>query len=310
MTLPVATRVPPVTRAIDTVPDTTGGPRNHGYRLGHKVERREFQSGITFWPHMVRVRHRRVRRLRVRHLKNAPILEALVDFRVTLPKDVDAERFRALAEAVGDRYPIVEAMHSYQASITFQPGTGKPMDARTAEVHPGGYVFRSSDRLNVVQFRVDGFTYNRLRPYTSWDELRPEILRLWGLYQRAARPETCSRITARYINRIDVPWGGELSDFLTAPPILPEGFPDILTGFITRIIIHDPEPDVFASVTQASQVQMDPQSASIILDIEAYRQSDVGALDKQVEPTLAGLHDMKNRIFFGSLSEDQLKRYE
>ena len=170
--------------------------------------------------------------------------------------------------------------------------------------------FRSSDRLNVVQFRVDGFTYNRLRPYTSWDELQPEVLRLWGLFQQAARPETCSRITARYINRIDVPWAGELSDILTAPPTLPEGLPDVLTGFITRVIIHDPALDLFASVMQASQVQMDPQSAAVILDIEAYRQSDAGALGDQVEPTLANLHDMKNRIFFGSLTEDQIKRYE
>jgi uncharacterized protein (TIGR04255 family) len=63
-------------------------------------------------------------------------------------------------------------------------------------------------------------------------------------------------------------------------------------------------------VTQASQVQLDPQSAAVILDIDVYRQSDVGALLDKVEPSLAVLHDMKNRIFFGSLTEHQVKRYE
>jgi uncharacterized protein (TIGR04255 family) len=247
---------------------------------------------------------------RVRHLKNAPILEALVDFRVTLPKSANVEEFRALGGAVGDRYPIVEAMHLYETEVTWQPGTKKPMDARTAEPHTGGYAFRSSDRLSVVQFRLDGFTYNRLRPYTSWDELQPEVLRLWGLYQETARPETCSRITARYINKIDIPAGSELSDYLTAPPKLPDGFPDILTGFLMRVIIQDPERDLSASITQTSQVQLDPKSPAVILDIEVYRQTDAGGLDKQVEPTLAGLHDMKNRIFFGSLTDDQIKRYE
>src|ERR1700680_4204737 len=100
---------------------------------------------------------------KVRHLRNAPILEALVDFRVTLPNDFDVERFKAMASAVGDRFPIVEAMNLYATSVTWQPGTEKPMDASTAELRPGGYAFKSSDRLNVVQFRVDGFTYNRLR---------------------------------------------------------------------------------------------------------------------------------------------------
>lgn len=245
---------------------------------------------------------------RVRHLRNAPILEALVDFRVTLPKDVNVEAFKTLA--LGNRYPIIEALHRFQTSISWQPGANKPLDAKTAELRPGGYAFRSSDKLNVAQFRVDGFTYNRLRPYTSWDDLQPEVHRLWELFQQVARPETCSRIAVRYINKIDVPPGAELSDYLTAPPTHPEGLPDILTGFLTRVLLQDDESGVSASVTQASQVQLDPSSAAVILDIEAYRQSDAGTLDQQVEPTLRALHDMKNRIFFGSVTKDQLKRYE
>src|SRR6266576_1965797 len=98
---------------------------------------------------MARGGHRRVERLRVRHLKNAPILEALVDFRVTLTKDIDAEKFRALAGAVGNRYPTVEALHRFETSITWQPGASKPLDAKIAEPQVGGYAFRSSDRLNV-----------------------------------------------------------------------------------------------------------------------------------------------------------------
>ncbi|MGH9891759.1 MAG: TIGR04255 family protein [bacterium] len=246
---------------------------------------------------------------RVRHLRKAPILEALIDFRVTLPKDFDVDQFKALTNAVGERYPIVEAMHHYETSVTFQPG--RPPDTHIAEQHPGGYAFRSPDRLSVAQFRRDGFTYNRLQPYTSWNELHPEVVRLWGLYQGVARPETCTRISARYINKIDIPVaGGELSDYLTAPPGIPKGVSDKLTAFLTRVIIQVPKQDLTGSITQASQVQLDPQSAAVILDIEVYRQSDSGMLHQHVEPTLARLHDMKNTLFFGSLTADLIKRYE
>jgi uncharacterized protein (TIGR04255 family) len=246
----------------------------------------------------------------VRHLKNAPIIEALVDFRVTLPKNFDVEQFKALASAVGKGYPIVEGMHRVRTSFTFQPG--RPPDTRTEELHPGGYAFRSSDRLTIAQFRVDGFTYNRLKPYTSWDELQPEVLRLWKLYQDAAQPETCSRIATRYINKIDirvpVP-DADLSQYLTAPPGIPQGGAGRLTAFLTRAIIQEPEPGLGASVTQASQVQqLDPRNRAVILDIDAFKQSDA-SLDQQVEPTLAKLHDLKNRLFFGSLTDDLITRY-
>lgn len=245
----------------------------------------------------------------VRHLRNAPILEALVDFRVTLPKKFDVERFKGLTSAVGDRYPIVEAMHRFEASVTFQ--VGKPPDARTDALHSGGYVFRSSDRLTAAQFRLDGFTYNRLHPYTSWDELQPEVLRLWKLYQQTARPESCSRIAARYINKIDIPVpSGDLSQYLTAPPGTPQDVSDELTAFMTRVIIEERDVGLSASITQASQVQLNPRNAAVILDIEAYKQSDAASLDQQVEPTLVKLHDLKNRLFFGSLTDDLIMRYE
>ncbi len=46
---------------------------------------------------------------------------------------------------------------------------------------------KTPDRLNVAQFRRDGFTFNRLRPYTKWEEIRPEALRLWQLYTAKAK---------------------------------------------------------------------------------------------------------------------------
>ena len=246
----------------------------------------------------------------IRHLNNAPIIEALVDFRVSLPKESTIEQLSGLAAEVGDRYPIVETIHKFEASLTFEANAQKPVDAQTVPPTPAGFAFRSDDRRNVAQFTLDGFTYNRLHPYTSWEELEPEVVRLWRLYERFAAPQSCSRIATRYINRIEIPLPTELSQILMAPPKLPRGLPESLTAFITRVIIQEETNNCSASVTQASQAHLNPERATVILDIEAYRQDDLGLLHRNVEDSLRVLHDMKNRVFFGSLTDEQLKRYE
>jgi uncharacterized protein (TIGR04255 family) len=244
----------------------------------------------------------------VRHLRNAPILEANVDFRVTMSKGFDVQAFRNLADVLPG-YPTVEAWHRLQTSFTFREGRPEPP---VSETGPGGYVYRSADAFSVAQFRIDGFTYSRLRPYTSWDDIYPEVIRLWGVYRRVGRPEACSRIGVRYINKIELPDGTvELNDYLIAPPRVPEGVPDSMTSFLTRIIVKDPEHDRFAIVGQSSQVELGAGPTSwILLDIDAFRTAD-GGLEARVEDTLEQLHDLKNRIFFGSVRDEIIKeRYE
>ena len=44
----------------------------------------------------------------VRHLNNAPITEAIIDFRVKLPSEFQVETFLELKNTIGDRFPKVE----------------------------------------------------------------------------------------------------------------------------------------------------------------------------------------------------------
>jgi len=82
-----------------------------------------------------------------------------------------------------------------------------------------GYMFRSEDEFNVVQFRVDGFTFNRLKPYTSWKSVWPQALELWRKYQNMALPVAITRMALRYINHIELPSRAfRLDDVLTCPP--------------------------------------------------------------------------------------------
>ena len=65
---------------------------------------------------------------------------------------------------------------------------------------PDGYLFTSVDGRQVVQARLDGFTFSRLKPYDKWESLRDEARELWQHYVQIASPETVTRVALRYIN--------------------------------------------------------------------------------------------------------------
>src|SRR5579864_1452406 len=133
----------------------------------------------------------------LRRLANAPITEAIVDFRVTLPPGFEVEAFTSLKGKLRDTYPVVEERRLFEARFEMKEGKALPPD--TEEKGLQGYFFQSEDRRNIAQFRRDGFTYNRLAPYTSWGDLQPEALRLWDLYAEVAAPEKLDRLALRYI---------------------------------------------------------------------------------------------------------------
>lgn len=239
------------------------------------------------------------------HLNNAPITEAIIDFRVRLPGAFEILRLKEAHAQLSADYPTLEERQVTQQQFEQRPGQPPKLAVRSQGVL--GYRFRSADNKSIVQFRRNGFTFNRLKPYPSWDQVFPEACRLWKIYSTVAHPEEISRIAVRFINRLPIPLPNlEFSDYLTAPPALPHGIPQSLSGFLTQVVIQDPETKLAANVVQALEPPLNEQYVSMILDIDVY-QRDVSQLTLEaVLGQFAKLREMKNRIFFGSLTEKAL----
>jgi uncharacterized protein (TIGR04255 family) len=239
------------------------------------------------------------------HLNNAPITEAIIDFRVRLPAGFEILRLKEAHAQLSADYPTLEEQQVTQQQFEQRLGQPPKLTARSQGVL--GYRFLSGDNKSIVQFRRNGFAFNRLKPYPSWDQVFPEACRLWKIYSAVAHPEEISRIAIRFINRIQLPLPNlELPDYLTAPPPLPQGVPQSLSGFLTRVVIQDPETKLAANVVQALEPPLNEQYVSMILDIDVY-QRDVSQLTLEaVLGQFARLREMKNRIFFGSLTEKAL----
>jgi uncharacterized protein (TIGR04255 family) len=246
---------------------------------------------------------------RQRHLRNPPISEALVDFRVVrLSRPFGDESLSQLRAWLGDRYPIVERREGFEASVKLQAA---PVAPATTTRRFNGFFFKSPDRVDVAQFRVDGFTFNRLRPYTSWEDILPRALDLWKLYVDLTEPEAVTRLAVRYINKLKFTPPSDLSRWLTAPPTIAPGYPSLVSEFLTRMRLHEREEGLGVIVTQVSEASAEPDVMRVVLDIDAYTEEiEFQPRDGRIGEVLEILRTLKNRIFFGALTEDAIGGFE
>ncbi|HSB70499.1 MAG TPA: TIGR04255 family protein [Candidatus Methylomirabilis sp.] len=245
---------------------------------------------------------------RARHLSHAPIIEAIFDFRVKARSGLRAEEFATVHSQFANRLPKMKKLHGFQLSAKVQP-EGQPI-IQDQDLGLQGYFFKDTDEKTIAQFRIDGFTFNRLHPYSSWDELFPVVKELWLVYSTVASPQIVTRLALRYINRIPLPPGPiSFEEYLRGAPVVPPELPQSVSSFLTRITIHDPEMTIAAHIAQALEVDSEQRLATM-LDIDAFKEAEFSVGDPAIEDTFNRLRIFKNLIFFSSLTEQALGLFE
>ena len=234
---------------------------------------------------------------------NAPITEALLDIRVTLPAETDLAKLATFHDAIKQQYPSKQERLAWRGHVEIKTSP-VPEVSQSATGGPDGYLFTSVDGRQVVQARLDGFTFSRLKPYDKWESLRDEAKELWQHYVKIASPETVTRVALRYINRIELPL--PMRDFkdyiLTTPEIAPE-LPQGLDSFFMRLVIPDPKAQAVAIVTETMEpIDESRNRLPLIFDIDVFRMAAFSVQDKTLWETFEHLHNLKNDIFFKSIT--------
>ena len=95
----------------------------------------------------------------------------------------------------------------------------------------------------------------------------------------------------------------DYDNYFTGPPKVPQGLPQLLSHFFTRLVIPFPEHGVTAIVIQTPAERPDPVNTTLILDIDASVEVSLDSNDPKIGDILAILRRVKNDIFFSSLTE-------
>src|ERR1700738_1183517 len=168
-------------------------------------------------------------------LRNPPIVEAVFDVDCDLPPgfDLAALETRSRAQFI-DKYPKFRTQFLQEHMIE---ATGDAQPKISSRLAVQAFQFLHDDEKQLVQGRTQGFSFNRLAPYTSLDDYLPEIERTWRLYVDLVSPVQIRVIRLRYINRILVPMAAstvDLAEFLKISPRLPEEENLILSSFLSQ----------------------------------------------------------------------------
>lgn len=234
-------------------------------------------------------------------LLNAPIIEALLDIRVEPSKNINLEKLESAFGFIKDRFP------TKRQSLTYYTGLERSLSGDLTPIQPSkevnGFHFTAQDGRKIAQFRLDGFTFNKLKPYKNWNEFRDEGEKLWNLYFEIAKPIKIIRIALRYINQIEIPL--PVKDFeeyiLTLPKLAPK-LPQTVSNYFLRFTISNTNIEATAIITQTMKNPTSAEKLPIILDIDAFKLQTYSENKQQMWDEFEKLRIFKNDIFFDSLT--------
>ena len=205
-------------------------------------------------------------------------------------------------------FPVRREALALQGVFQWQP-QGPSTSAQQQIV---GYQYVSQDNKRVLQVRADAFVLSFLEPYPGFEILEQEARRLWSLYASRAEVGKATRVTLRYINRLNLPLPfGDFSEYiLTAPNIAP-GIPQGLSKFLMQVVVPDPNTANIGIITETmeGQTSEDGKQLPLVLDIAVSQTIDLEVASDGIWEIVSSLRKFKNQLFFGSLTENLLRMY-
>jgi uncharacterized protein (TIGR04255 family) len=243
-------------------------------------------------------------------LAHPPIVEAVLDFDCDLPPSLDFASMQEIVKnSYSDKYPEFRLSFFQQAKIEAKSDAPPEMSVRR-----GIQAFQCFDETErqLVQVRAQGYSFNRLAPYTSLDDYLPEIQRTWNLFGKLMSPVQVRVIRLHYINRILLPLKNgqvDLKRYLRVGP-RPADVKLMMTGFLNQYAAVEKETGHQVNVVVTSQ-PAENNRLPIIFDNGVASVANVQPQDWNVIlGKIQSLRDLKNRVFKNTLTEKCLNLFQ
>ena len=248
----------------------------------------------------------------LRPLSRPPIREAIVEVKC---EPVELRRVDALRDLLAEAFPVVKPFRL--ASLALQlPEERRGGDAdATGGGRATGWRCESADGAEVALIRRDGLSFGRLAGYPGWDAFTDRFLSVWGSFVEVAQPIEITRVAVRYVNDLRLPIGDQFhfERFLTTAPRPPAGLAPEIADFLTQMTLPGGAEGLRVAITQATDAaSRTATELPVTVDIDASWDRSVPVDDRlpvRLTQVLGSLRDLKNRVFFGLVTEKLVSAY-
>jgi uncharacterized protein (TIGR04255 family) len=243
-------------------------------------------------------------------LPNPPIVEAVIDIDCDMRPGLKlAELETTVRERLEVDYPKFRTQflqqHKIEASVNEPPKMSVRHNVQALQC-------LKEDEKQLVQVRAQGYSFNRLAPYSSLDDYLPEIEQTWRQFVEIAAPIQIREVRLRYINRVIVPFQNgkvDLNNYLKTGPRLPDEDNMTMLSFLIQHAAVEKATGHRVNTVLTSQGLVD-QKLAIIFD-NCVASSGAAAPDDWawISGKIIALRALKNRVFRNSLTESCLNLF-
>ncbi len=227
----------------------------------------------------------------------APITEAVIEIRVA--NAVKTTTLNKIAKRLKTDYPKSEQIKELEVQV------GNSASNVTARELPISLKLTSSDAANIIILRPSGITTARQPLYPGWDELSARARENWSAWRAESTPSEIRRVGVRFINRIDIPQSEDikLEDYFNFLPNTEAVFECDLLDYVAQAVLKTHIEHWTARITTTPvRTQEVPNAASIILDIDVWREVNIPLRPDDMWKTIDEARGIKNDLFERSLT--------
>jgi len=238
----------------------------------------------------------------IKPYKNAPIIEAVLEFIVDPVPEIKADQLEKIQSALSEQYPLKSNIQAASVSIQLS-NESSVVNTQQAKQ---GIRLESADKKRVLQIYHNRFAYSLMAPYTEWSLFRDEAKKLWNIYKKYVKPKMIVRVGLRNINRIDAEDGTKLEKYFKLYPNVPDDVKEPIANFLLKLQI--PSAAGMAVIHQAAAPHKDGK-ISIILDIDLSNEKKISVSRNDAWTLLEKMRTRKDQLFETFITPDTRKRF-
>ena len=220
------------------------------------------------------------------------------------------DKLVSLSETFADQYPHSGKQNLHEAGIEIQKDKQLVFRSKDHGLHR--IIIKTEDKTQVAQLRLDGFTFSRLEPYIDWPHFSSQASELWKEYFACVKPDEITRIAVRFINQMKIPPTSfsNLNKFLSVAPSVPGDIQAKPDNLLSKLTMNFPDKNIQANIIQAIKVNSKSETDKIILDIDVFQNESFEVCEDIITSTLTNLKEIKNDVFFKSITEETVEIFK